>query len=471
MAEIYRLRSTDRLIGDDNELEEQSIYFASLAELNDPMEGFRNIYMQGDEIVWRNLFRHYVYCLHQIRILYSITAETEPITGENISVNVNFVREENVKLVHLFEEILERIDGNEPLKEFLNEVAQVKRRVSIDEVSIYLRLFHFFALEEIQQTYSDRGLLPKYERYPKAARLVEQFKKSLRLVNILNRESDQKVILEISARTLEGLFMLHKYQWSRSPDNTIGNNGNFLLFDFTRSYLDKVESLIFPCWYVACFMRTHNNSSTWAKYGDGHNGVCLIFETETESDREFLSLREKTVSSSQLYDGETRRLEVQDVNYGSEALEFDFFRSIGRLPEQDLRDIWYMSPNGNMSECGSHLVTEPETWRQEYWKNFSLISTSKSKDWKYEEECRVVLSSIFDDLQDERRRKLKYDFRSLKGIIFGIGTSDSDKFKIFDVIERKCRNHGRSEFDFYQAFYSRKSDDIGRYKLIWKIAL
>ena len=32
--------------------------------LNDPMEGTRNIFWLGDQIVWGNLFRHYIYCLH-----------------------------------------------------------------------------------------------------------------------------------------------------------------------------------------------------------------------------------------------------------------------------------------------------------------------------------------------------------------------------------------------------------------------
>lgn len=470
MGEIYRLRSTSRLIGHDHELEEQSIYFANLKQLNDPMEGFRNIYFQGDETVWRNLFRHYIHCLHQVRILYSINGEREALTGEDIPVHVNFVREQNKNLVQLFEEILERIERNVNIRAFLTEVAQIKRKVNVDEVSLYLRIFHLVTLEEIQQTYADHGLLENYERYPNAARVLDEFKKSLALMNSVEDEGVQEVMLEISARAIEGLFLLQKYNWATSPESVNEKNRRFLLFDFTQAYLDRIESLIFPGWYVACFMRKCNNSSAWAKYAESHKGVCLIFETIMESGREFLPLREKIDSSSNVYDGETRRLEIQDVNYGSGTVEFDFFRSIGRLSRVDLMDVWYTGPDGKISECGSYLVSDPDEWRKEYWRNFSRISASKSKDWEYEGECRVVLSSVLDDLQDNRRRKLKYEFDSLKGIVFGIGTSDSDKFKIFDAIERKCREHGRTEFDFYQACYSRKSDDIGRYKLIWKFA-
>ncbi len=66
MTEIYRFRSTESLLGDKfNELEQQVIYFASPDQLNDPMEGFRDIFWHGDQIVWASLFKHYVYCLHQ----------------------------------------------------------------------------------------------------------------------------------------------------------------------------------------------------------------------------------------------------------------------------------------------------------------------------------------------------------------------------------------------------------------------
>lgn len=51
---IYRFRTADSLLDRFNELERQEIYFASPTELNDPMEGFKDIFWQGDDIVWKN---------------------------------------------------------------------------------------------------------------------------------------------------------------------------------------------------------------------------------------------------------------------------------------------------------------------------------------------------------------------------------------------------------------------------------
>jgi hypothetical protein len=52
--EFYRFRRINSLIGEFEELENQSIYFAEPESLNDPMEGFRDMYWRGDFIVWRN---------------------------------------------------------------------------------------------------------------------------------------------------------------------------------------------------------------------------------------------------------------------------------------------------------------------------------------------------------------------------------------------------------------------------------
>ncbi len=57
-------------------------------------------------------------------------------------------------------------------------------------------------------------------------------------------------------------------------------------------------------------------------------------------------------------------------------------------------------------------------------------------------------------------RKLKYNFNDLEGIIFGIRTSLDDKLKISKIIEKKCKELGRTDFKFYQAYFSRQRGKI-----------
>ena len=65
------------LLGDDyQELEKQTIYFASPDQLNDPMEGFRDIVWSGDKIVWTNFFKHYVSYL--LELFYMFRRKGDP---------------------------------------------------------------------------------------------------------------------------------------------------------------------------------------------------------------------------------------------------------------------------------------------------------------------------------------------------------------------------------------------------------
>ena len=87
MAEhIYRFRPTAALLSGFQELDKQEIYFAPSRQLNDPLEGYKDLFWQGDDIVWRNFLRHYVLCLLQaiLRTLehgeeYRVTEDTLPV--------------------------------------------------------------------------------------------------------------------------------------------------------------------------------------------------------------------------------------------------------------------------------------------------------------------------------------------------------------------------------------------------------
>ena len=63
---MYRFRSIENLLGKNKELESQEIYFAAQEQLNDPMEGFLDIFWKGDKIVWDNLLKHYLMCLETL---------------------------------------------------------------------------------------------------------------------------------------------------------------------------------------------------------------------------------------------------------------------------------------------------------------------------------------------------------------------------------------------------------------------
>ena len=138
MPELYRLRSMTKLFGKFQELEKQSIYFATSGELNDPMEGFRDIFWQGDRIVWTNLFRHYLYCLHMTYARIKFVGDSKKIEPQDIPVLSDTGQESSPKAVKLFEEICSRVFKKTNLNEFIAKIVNAERKAYHDEMLFYL---------------------------------------------------------------------------------------------------------------------------------------------------------------------------------------------------------------------------------------------------------------------------------------------------------------------------------------------
>jgi hypothetical protein len=66
ITHLYRFRPAAAVLDLYEELAKQEIYFAAPEKLNDPMEGYKDVFWSGDLVVWRNLIRHYLLCLTQI---------------------------------------------------------------------------------------------------------------------------------------------------------------------------------------------------------------------------------------------------------------------------------------------------------------------------------------------------------------------------------------------------------------------
>ena len=95
-----------------------------------------------------------------------------------------------------------------------------------------------------------------------------------------------------------------------------------------------------------------------------------------------------------------------------------------------------------------------DEWRKGYWHNYERGFFTKLKDWEYEQEQRIFLSSVLDTYEKPESRKFTYKFEDLEAIIFGMRTRIEDKVKIKRIIDAKCKEHNRDNFDFYKASYS-----------------
>lgn len=471
MKTFHRFRSTDILLGEPHELENQEIYFASPEELNDPMEGFKDIYWHGDEVAWKNLMKHYLLCLEHVCSLFIVG-------GKSISINdvggiPVFKTEEQLptpQYRELFGEIRDQFFGNNLISQCIENLSRRSSPIRRSELLAHIRSFHIYTLETVFAAYERHNLIAKRSGIEPirqmAAKALSELPTLLKLTNKMEQEHPDieratDTLFSEVAHIASQLGLIIRYNCPPPDDE----NRIFILFGFPEGYIKRLEKIVYPDWYAACFMTQYNNSSVWGNYGDKHRGVCLSFKAMTKDDRASIKLYGMNGwgSSGPVY-AKSDHL-FYKVDYARKHVEVDFFRSLGCLPRPVLMKFWYTDENRSRSACADDIFESEDQWRESYWAKFSQGITTKLRDWQYEEEYRLILSSSLLDLNDPTKRKLKYDFSDLESITFGINTSMEDKVKIMKIIDSKCRSENRKEFDFYQAHYSWQTGTIERSKM------
>ena len=481
---VYRFRSMEYLLGDKyQELERQTIYFASPDQLNDPMEGFRDIVWRGDKIVWTNLFKHYVYCLNEGYWRNLIAGDSEELDIDDIPILGLWDKLPIPEKQRLFDDIWHRFLSLPKMPEIIEVLADSNREIRYIEIRYYLRTIHAAFIEEIIELYIAHGLISESERFAPleelpASRSLEELPVQVMLEKLLEsialfEEAKTEAEINVALRQIEvidnnnRIIQVKKIRQLNNlfSTETSWRNSQLVIVDFPNIYLKEIERLLWPNWYTACFMKKYHNSSVWGNYGDKHSGACLIFESVKTSGSNGLELYQETGKS-------VRVIPFSEISYVDKPGEVDFFRSIGRTTVEMLMKLWYTDAEGNISECAAHIPRDGEmdnddtvTWRKNYWDSFYRDITAKTKDWEYEQEYRLILEDRLSEYDAKESRTLIYDFNSLKGIIFGVKTSDQDKLRIIDIIKRKCREHKRTDFKFFQAYYSPEDGNIQKYRI------
>ena len=428
-------------------------------------------------VVWANLLKHYAFCLHQAYLLFKIIGQDERLGSEHILTLGRWDDLPTPQLGELFDETWKKSHDDLCLAEFCNRMETEKRKVRRDELLFYLRYIHLEVFSGIQRVWVEHGLAPEEELTELASEFRKQKPAASKLLELValaevEIESLSEVMFFASRQLSEGQRLSHEYQFQDAFSETLKRNQKFLLLDFPQAYVEQLDKLLWPEWYAACFSKSFHNPSMWSHYGDGHKGVCLIFDTSDSTSGSSLDIyrppRNRVNSGGpSKEEREHSPMQLSDISYSARLVTIDFFRNIGVLPLPSLMRLWYTDEGGNVSGCAAHFSTNrgEDSWRERHWADFLSDITSKSKDWEYEQESRLILHGLLDLALDKRRRTLSYKFESLTGIIFGIRTSDEDKIRIIDIIQKKCLENERTDFGFFQAYYSPKHEDIRKYRL------
>lgn len=464
---MYRFRPTYNLLDGYKELEKQEIYFAAPDELNDPMEGYRDIFWRGDTIVWENFVKNYLRSLEGIFSLNMLLNNERKVSKNDISSFKQLINFRSPLQKTLLDQIYKESFKNQFVSEFPKKLSNRITPIRRDELISYLTLIHSFLLNSVAKIYYENKLTHKpffNQEVSEFETINSEWNKLLELMSNVN-EQDKLNELESIFTFTNSFLQSIKLSKRRELDSNIMFNYFFMVFEFPEEFVSKLEMEIYPPWYSSSFLYNYTNSAIWGYYGDNHKGVCLKFKSQkNEKGNYFLNLEKEYGYNSKPMIG-FKPIEFKKMGYHNKYVEIDFFRSIGRMTKSELNHFWYKDQSGNFSACGEHLNKNEEEWVDSYWNNFDQSISVKLNEWQYENEYRLVVHGDFIDYSDKGKRKLRYEFNDLEAIIFGIKTTNSDKVELIKIIEKKCILHNRNEFDIFQAYYSKKSGKIDTYKL------
>lgn len=447
--ELYRFRNIYSLLDKHNELENQEIFFASPSSLNDPMEGYRDIVWTGDDVVWRNLFKNFLYGIFHAFDYWVIGNDSNfVLTRENIKIAVDVENITPKESQDLFLKILSDFYRIDRVTEILKLFSEHRKAIHRDELIFYLRSIFYVGLRLIALCYDKKS--GNGSDFSSEAAAYDVFS----LLEFKGVDYSDHDVTEQVLATNNSFEQSSVIRIAELP-GTYDNKGQIEIDGFVKSYVSKLEEIVFPDWYTACFMKCYTNSAVWGHYADSHRGVCLIFDSVEDEDGNYLELRKVAGISSKGKFHKLTKMKFYAINYIDGVAELDYFRKLGKWSLDEVASMW-LTHDGVRSECADKLFDNESVWRGEYWESFYQDVVKKTKDWDYEKEFRLLLTSGMDISKVEDRR-LKYDFMNLKGIIFGINTSSLDKARCVNILKEKCRAHNRKEFLIYQAYYDAKS--------------
>ena len=473
MTDIYRFRTLDQLLTNYQELTKQEIYFATQDQLNDPVEGRHDIVWQGDEIVWLNLFKNYTYCIHSFLLLVNTGSSQTFLSKENIPVYGRWDIHPTPWWGEPFKRAWAEVQVSLNLTEICQKLADGQHQVRSTPLVSMLYTLHAKMIEKVHEVHVEFKLARKtellYKLAPYGVPLLSQIENSSKKLRMgINCSGLSGQIVPHNHQILDKLILEHKHMHIDCQLSPLIKNWLLLLLDFPSLYVEQLSRLLWPQWYTACFAKSYHNSSVWAHYADNHKGICLIFEADEVAGQCGLSLKNTKGNRSEggeiLEDWGFNFMELHDVNYLDRPEKIDFFSALGRMSVSDMVKLWFTNEDGDTSECVPASIDE-EARRRSYWDNPSGDVVLKSKDWEYESECRLIMSGRLEHPFYANCRNFMYRFSSLKGVIFGIRTSDYSKLKIIDVIHEKCQIEGKAEFGFFQAYFDSENGRIEKYEI------
>lgn len=460
MGRVYRLRSIDMLLGNDekgieSELDGEYFYFADKDQLNDPIEGYMDLYWKGDEIAWIGLFKNYVWQLYFAIMLIPVYRKNDRELFDRMK-KLFLTRSERFRKEKLGEERreIEELFAHKPrVIELAKELGDSGAKINSEALNCILFMIHANALMCVWE-YLDGTEYAEY--FPWIDGILKRRTKPESESIPIKRLLDNSDTFKLTADFFSWLERQYSFLFAEktSGEAYVSKIIEFIRIGFSKNYVEQIQNFAVSEGYNASFTKSIDDVALWGYYTDGHRGAALIFDYEED---EMVELYPKFVENP----GEIPYTRFKKVHYG-DAEKTNFFYTLGHL-FGDEREHWLVN-DGKKSRILEDMLRD-ENYGAWYNRKLTDRFLVKNKDWSIENEYRIVIDDEWSYHGDLEKRKYRYDFKRLRGIVFGLRMSYEDRLSALDIVKRKIILHKPKEFEIYEAVYDRKRKKIGLNRL------
>ena len=464
---LYHYRSVESA---RKEIECRTFRYADRNELNDPLEGYAQIYWKGDCPAWEGLFRNYICSVYYAVVGIQLNASEELLAERAVIPDIHCF--DDVPLGQVWKELSDRFVQTALVQKLIVDLGNTETEMNAHRLRQILRLCHEDAIKICLDDMHKRKTLPGEQGGPVVS--ISEKADWEKMGGFGNLESPlikmMKAAFEVYEETLESSFLkLEQEIEANEPNARKRRLWLKVRLGFPALYIAGLQELPYPRMFMMCFSTDGTNSAMWGNYAQNHCGVCLVYRDNEENGKQ--TLRVKTAeswSSSSGYSCGFRDDPVYPVRYTDEQVKRNFFESLGRLTFSQI-ESWMVSSKGERSRILE--LYDKDAWRVQYWKDQQEKYLTKLPAWSHEQEYRLLMNDSFHQ-HTEAERYVGYDPAILEGVIFGIKTSEADKMQIFRTLRKSMEEAGRDpkELEVWQAEYDDETRKISlrkRHFPIW----
>jgi len=456
MTIIYRFRSMDNLIHEHSELEEQELVLSSPQYFNDPLEGYQDVFWEGDEVLWENLLRHYLLNLHRAAIICALSVDAEDL--DEYAIDPKLTRDDlpTDEYRQQFDSICQSFFEERGFRRTSSGLASLPEPLKRNNLQQVLSVIHRSALESVLERMRSSGMIPEWPKVTNSGD-SETVEDLLEALSAAMDDGDEELFESMSSQLgpLKSHMHLQQAVQTGLEKLELHYKKYHLLYEsFPGRYIREItNSLIHTNWHTLCFAKECASPPMWATYADEHRGAALMFRADRQTDE---SWGEITINGRTGWKGPEPifgeiTASLHAVDYESPPPEVDFFRFLGTLPLPKLESAWHSTPDGKTSQMFGKVLDDMDAWRQNLWDHFHNMSTRKLGQWEHEQEVRMVLPDLLGS--EGPRRKVTYDMSQLEGVVFGLRTKLEDRFEVMRILSENKQGDDSSPVEFYQMVF------------------